>query len=464
MRGDVARIGYEGVVGWGVRALQWCAERDKPPVEMNMRHAWRELGAPFETSGVIERQFGKKFAEFRHDCMEAQGTGPAPPVAKAAPVAPDVQLGPGVTANAPQRVDPMRLLEELQDRHDRHSAQFDSEVYRTVTIELDHPEQPVGIVGMGDMHTGSPATNPKELLAIGDLCQRSDIKVFAGSVGDVLDSPTKEKLMEEAWRSVLEPEDEIAAAAMILDRIAKPGRLLFVNAGNHDLFSQKRSGYSHLNVVMDRLSTQVPYARYEMILTVNLMHDGQVRQSYKFEIRHKPRGGGMNPGTVNRKMMREQYRDIDVTLMGHTHSWASEEMRLYGKQRRSITLGSYKNSARNAYDIEHGYPHNNLYPDRMVILWPDRRWTDDVTTENGVRILERERDRLGDLSRSVQKRDRFRKHERGGDMNASARAETGPSSERRAGYVRRVSRRALASGGLRDAVHRPGKQRRRPRR
>jgi len=379
MRGDVGRMSWAECVEWGRRAAAWCDAHGEKTGAIGFAHGLKALDAPFKSTTAPCSHHSKSFAEYRQECLG----GPA--VAENA-TARTVTLGAGVTANAPYRLAPAMLLSELQDRYDRHSEQQAQEVYRTVTINLSAPGEPVAIIHMGDMHIGSPQTNPRDLIAVAQACESKTAKIFAGSVGDVLDAPIKQKLIEEAWKSAISPEEEIAAAVMILDRIAVAGRLLYVNAGNHDLFSQKIAGYSHLDVAMSRLSREIPYARYEMILTVNLAYRAKVVQSYKLEIRHKFRGGGQYPAAAGIRHMRTNHRDVDATIAGHTHSTGQAEMELFEKRRHVIQLGSYK--GRGAYDTEHGYTHNNLYPDRTMILWPDRHKLEVLETERGIRTVE----------------------------------------------------------------------------
>jgi predicted phosphodiesterase len=275
------------------------------------------------------------------------------------------------------------------------------------------------------------------LLALGDLAERKDIKVYFLSIGDVLDAPIKAKLMEEAWKTAISPEEEIIAAAYILDRLAKPGRLLAVNAGNHDLFSQKIAGYSHLDAAMSRLSREVPYARYEMVLKITLTHPAiKEPQTYTFELRHKFRGGGMHPSAAGARHLKNNYRDVDVVVAGHTHSSGTEKLALSGKVRHVVQLGSYKDPLRsceepraNAYDVENGYTHQNLDPDMGVILWPNRR---RILVEETQAAIERLEDMAHRRSSNSTAKGSLGTSRFGASRSASAAARRAKSSGRKA--------------------------------
>ncbi len=378
MRGAVAKMSYEECFGWIKRAAAVVEARGEAVTDDSIRAGLAAVDAPFRSTKPVTCAYGKRWSEI---ALELHGERSA---------AATVAIGPNATANAISRRDPAELVRIAIERHERHKAETMAEQFRTVTITVDHPDEPIMFVGLGDIHAGSVATDPRALTERAKLAERQDIKVFFGSVGDVLDAPIKAKLIEEAWKTAIGPEEEIAVAAYLLDGFARPGKLLVVGAGNHDLFSQKLTGYSHLDVAMSRLCREVPYAHFVMFLTIIVRtKDGKHEQKYVHEIRHKYRGGGVDPSGPAIRHIQTSAEDIDVCWAGHTHRSGARTIKLLGRHRIGIQLGAFKIGMLNGYDQEHGYSDENLDPDRGVMMWANTHRTEETRTDAGVERLER---------------------------------------------------------------------------
>lgn len=375
MRGDLTRIGYAGSVEWGRRAFAQLAGAE--PTHTALSAALRAIGAPFVTADAPARLFGTTFAKWRAEVVRSGEIVHIP-------------LGPDVTVNLRQETTPEEILQFAIARHERHKRETLGEQERQVTITVDRADQPVMLVGLGDMHLGSPSVDPRSVIARAQLAERSDILVYFISVGDVLEAPFKPKHVTDALDTAVNTPEEIALAALVLDKFAKPGRLLAVGAGNHDLFSHKITGYSHLDAAMDRLSRNVPYARIVMYLTITLRtRDGKHERSFVHEIRHKARGGGKDPAGAARLHLERSAEDIDAFWCGHTHRSGVTEKLLMGDYRLGIQLGTYKQHRLDNYGLEHDYPDENFDADRGVLMWANRAKVEETRTDAGVERLER---------------------------------------------------------------------------
>ncbi len=374
MRGDLAHMSWEQVVDWCRRAAEVI---DGPPTSKALRYGLTKIGAPFKIPDFAASNFGKTFIELRTAVVESCNR-------------PAVTLGPRATVNAQtSTTSPEELLTLAIERHHRHKRETMGEQERTVTITVDRSDQPVMLVGLGDMHLGSPSTNPQDVIDRAKLATRDDIAVYFLSVGDVLEAPFKPKHLTDAMDTAVNSAEEIALAAHVMDHFAKPGKLLAVNAGNHDLFAHKGTGYAHLDAAMDRLSRDVPYARIVMFLTVKIRtKDGKHEQSYVHEIRHKARGGGRDPAGAARLHLERSAADIDCAWFGHTHRSGVAETNLMGKYRLAIQLGTYKQHRLDNYGLENDYPDQNFESDRGVLMWANRHKIEETRTDAGVERLE----------------------------------------------------------------------------
>ncbi len=371
-------MSYEECFGWIKRAAAVVEARGEAVTDDSIRAGLAAVDAPFRSTKPVTCAYGKRWSEI---ALELHGERSA---------AATVAIGPNVTANAQPRTSPEELLQLAIARHERHKRETMGEQDREVTITVDRPDQPVMLVGLGDMHLGHPSTDVRDVLKRAALAERNDVRVYFLSVGDILEAPFKPKHVIDALDTAVNSAEEIALAAHVLDKFAKPGRLLAVGAGNHDLFAHKQTGYAHLDAAMDRLSREVPYARIVMYLTVKIRTaDGKHEQSYVHEIRHKARGGGKDPAGAARLHMERSAVDIDCAWFGHTHRSGIAEKNLQGKYRLAIQLGTYKQHRLDGYGNEHDYPDENFDSDRGVLMWANRHKIEETRTDAGVERLER---------------------------------------------------------------------------
>jgi len=250
---------YEDALEWGRRAFALMNARDEVIQAHNFRKALTELGAPFGGEQILMGRFGKTFPAFRADVEAYECRKDADEARVAARLMLD--LGPGVEVNAPDTTDYGDVWNRLAGSYQARKDEVEAEERRSITIEVDRPDEPIAIIALGDAHIGSPSTKYPRLLAILEQLKRRDIKVFALSIGDWLDQMIWAKVRFEGRASPLTVPKEIMAGAWWLRQAAEAGRFLGIVAGNHDLMGANLAGFSALESAMLTVRQAVPFSQ-----------------------------------------------------------------------------------------------------------------------------------------------------------------------------------------------------------
>lgn len=243
-------------------------------------------------------------------------------------------------------------------------------------------DDPIGIICMGDMHIGSVGTNYERLEQVIGWVESHE-RVYAVSIGDILDSMVWRSVMHEGRKSPVDFPGEVRAGAYFLERLAKTERLLGICAGNHDLISGKLSGFGALDAICEYVISHIPYHPYQLDLRLQL-----VSNAYTMTLRHSVQGNSaFNPAHGVAKFHRFTGDEADVVVAGHTHRSGVQPVQVQGRRRWGVQVGAYKVSALDGYALEHGFPDEKAEPDYMVILWPNQHKIEVMETAQGMELM-----------------------------------------------------------------------------
>lgn len=359
------------------RAWDVCVSRKEQPTVFDFRRALREIGAPFGSERPFEVHYGVTWSELR----EALQRGQWPPTKQNERRPTFEAIGPNAHTLVPAgEASPAECWKALVSASKTRAVAADEMRHRDVQIAT---KGPIGVIVMGDMHVGSVGVDYDRLEWILSLLEGQDA-LFAVSIGDILDSMIWRTVMHEGRKSPVDFPGEIRAAADFLGRLYKTGRFIGVCAGNHDLISGKLTGLSALDGVMESVCKNVPYHPYQLDLNITLNNE----VDYHMRLRHKVTGNSSwNAAHGVGKAHRFDDGDADIICAGHTHRSGVTEMLHKGRMRYGIQVGAYKVSALDDYALENGFANENLHPDYMVLLWPNKRRIETMPTKTGCEYL-----------------------------------------------------------------------------
>lgn len=362
---------------WCQSAYRLAMSRSEVLSPYLWRSCLRALEAPFASETTVMRAYGCTWAEIR----AALESDTWPPIANSAKRVRMAQLSANVTTEVPHG--------EMDGDECWAALVGAAKARATAAEELQHREiritgsEPIGIVVMGDMHVGSVGVDYARLEGVVKALESTE-RLFAVSIGDILDSMIWRTVMHEGRKSPVDFPGEVRAAARFLQRLNADGKLIGVCAGNHDLISGKLTGLAALDTVMETVCRDVPYHPYQLDLTVVL--EGDVE--YRVRLRHKVTGNsGWNPAHGVGKAHRFDDGDADVICAGHTHRSGVAELRHKGRMRYGVQVGAYKVAALDDYALENGFTNENNHPDYMVLLWPKNRRIEVLPTATGLDLL-----------------------------------------------------------------------------
>jgi UDP-2,3-diacylglucosamine pyrophosphatase LpxH len=305
------------------------------------RSCLRALEAPFASETSVMRAYGCTWAEIR----TALENDTWPPNSSATSRVRTVQLSANASTEVPKG--------EMTGEECWAALVEAAKARATAANELQHREvritgsEPIGIVVMGDMHVGSVGVDYARLEGVVRSLESVE-RLFAVSIGDILDSMIWRTVMHEGRKSPVDFPGEVRAAAQFLQRLNANGKLIGVCAGNHDLISGKLTGLAALDTVMESVCRDVPYHPYQLDLTVVM--DGNV--DYLLRLRHKVSGNSSwNPAHGVGKAHRFDDGDADVICAGHTHRSGVAELRHKGRMRYGVQVGAYKVAALDDYAL-----------------------------------------------------------------------------------------------------------------
>lgn len=297
-----------------------------------------------------------------------------------------IEMGPGITASGFSKFAWEDGFAKLHEAHEERKKQQRSEVYRTVHIKVDRPNEPIVVLTLGDMHFGSPSVDYPRLAWVLQLLQRTDIKVVAIFVGDVCDQMIWPGVRNEGRASPLSVHKEVLTAIGWMRAGHKYGRIVGGVCGNHDLVSEKMAGLSTFLLAMEE--TKIPFAKHEMLVDIHVDAPGG-SQSYLWEIRHACRGSSIYQraaGPVRHN--RNNHRDAEFVVSGHLHKSAFYDEERHGKKRYSIQVGTYKDADLDEYAVENGWERGDNEADFGVFLWPNEHRVEIMKTRSAIEFLE----------------------------------------------------------------------------
>ncbi len=345
---------------------------------LSFRSALASIGAPFKSERMVCTTLGFTRWYDLADYLDPRLSGPVPIPKSEKPVS--VSLSESTEANAPFEIDPHEAWTKMVDRYKRKVDEIELSEFREMTIKTDRP---IGLVFLGDIHFGSSSTDYERLAWISEQLNRSDIDLRAASIGDVLDNMVWNNVKNVARDSECQVSEEAAAARGWLESIVKPGKLVAVVAGNHDLVTAKMAGTDPLAAVMGDLSKKVPYAPLQMVLNLTV---GEV--TYQILLRHYcPGQSQWSPAQGAVKFHRWDSHDSDIVVAGHTHRSGFQKLFVKGRLRYAINCGAFKRGDLDEYPKELGLPNENLDPDFTVILWPNEKKMQVMETETAIDYL-----------------------------------------------------------------------------
>lgn len=369
-------MSYQDAFKWLEKAYERVCKRGVSLSPFTIREALKAIEAPFMSEQYIAAHFGVQWGEQKQALLgqtKKDFIGPS--------FRTEEKLSDKVSSDGAPTVSGEAAWQTLSDRFTERITEVEQTVHRDVTVKTD---KPIGIILLGDMHIGSASTDYPRLNWILSQLKRTDVDLYCLSIGDILDSMIWRKVMVERNMTPVDVPQELAAAAYWLNEVTKAGKMLAVVAGNHDLVSWKMTGYSFLDSVIDRLSTKIPYAPFEMLLNL-----GVGRVDYSLLLRHACRGGSMwNPAHAVSKQHHFDHYDSDIIVAGHTHRSGWQESILKGRKRLGIQLGAYKKSEYDNYALEQGFTFENIHPDYLLILDPNKKDAEVCQTEKGILLLE----------------------------------------------------------------------------
>ena len=285
--------------------------------------------------------------------------------------------------DVPALPDDVAPVEELRERRCREWTRTKTahDARKIIPVHV-FTEGPIGLAVFGDLHIDDPGTNFPLIERCTDLVRTTE-GMFACAVGDLQNAwigrlarlwASQSLSAQEAWRLV---EWWVRS----LD-----GRLLFINNGNHDLWSHNVNGIDPLEWIKGQQTIVGKYGvRIQLCLpggqtfNVNCRHDFQGRSE-------------VNPAFGVTKATRFAGHVDDVALAGHIHTFGYNPIRnpVFGKVCHPMRVASFKTI--DDYAMEGGFPDSNVTECPVIIFdttCPDARHVVhiDFNPERGARML-----------------------------------------------------------------------------
>lgn len=270
-----------------------------------------------------------------------------------------------------------KAWEIISARSKEYAVKTERKKNRTISLESD---KPIGIILAGDAHVGSVGVDYDRLNYISEVVNSRDY-LYMIQIGDLIDSMIWNRVKHERWKTPLDIPSELSAAAHWLKGVAD--KCVGIVGGNHDVVSQKMTGWSHIDTALMMVKKNIPYAPHQLNLTINV--NGQ---PYLMVLRHKVKGNSQynTAHGVGKWFRWEGCLDADLIAAGHIHVSGYMELPLMGRMRHAVQLGAYKKV--DEYADENGFYHHNLRTEMLAVLHPDRRCIEVFPSlEAGVRYL-----------------------------------------------------------------------------
>lgn len=177
-------------------------------------------------------------------------------------------------------------------------------------------EDAVRVIGIADVHVGSPQSRLRELKTFIEQNKDSAFFVF---LGDVIDNAIVDSV-SDIYEQTMNPEHALFEFYQLLDLV--PGRVLGIVSGNHEERTKRRVGVDLLKVVAQQKS--IAYS--EDILVIDLSVGNSASRGSKRRIQYTIAVGhgyssarGIGAKITGNGRIIDVITNADIYLTAHTH-------------------------------------------------------------------------------------------------------------------------------------------------
>lgn len=210
--------------------------------------------------------------------------------------------------------------------------------YPSVVVELSSDIKEIDIIGLGDIHYGSPEHNGKLLNEIIEKI-RTEEKLYCVLLGDLIECVTKDSV-GDLFTQVGSPHEQ---ADYIIEKL-KPikDKILLMTSGNHENRIFKTTGFDISRYIADKLGISERYNKNSCVLFVKFgTYKGNKNKKHSFSlvISHGTSSSTKKGGKLNSLLqMKEVVAGADVYIMGHVHDFICtyEELFIIDYQNKKI--------------------------------------------------------------------------------------------------------------------------------
>lgn len=184
----------------------------------------------------------------------------------------------------------------------------------------------IGLVGLGDIHAGSPAYDEERTQQVCDwIAPRKNVYVLG--IGDYADHVvyTDAKRFNPAGMNTKNMDNLALAQCQYVVKLMRPfrDRILGLLEGNHEYEIARRGHINPMTYICGPVKEgglNVPYLSYCSVVTLSINRLPKQVQNYQIYAHHGW-GGGKNfaAGINNVNQMKNFVNDADLYMMGHVH-------------------------------------------------------------------------------------------------------------------------------------------------
>lgn len=234
----------------------------------------------------------------------------------------------------------------------------------TFLPQPEHPELPIVIALMSDIHYGSVGANYELLRRHLDIIEHTP-NMFLATNGDEVDNFNAVFHATGMTENPLPPQIQSRAIAGELLRLDRMGKVAVFSQGNHN-----RAGFLGGQDWYDSFlgSMQAPVFTSGGILNI-----GYDQQLYRMVINHTYWGRSkLNVTNAAKRLMEyEAGGDADIAWVGHTHQSSYEHLERGRKDILAIVSGTYK--VDDPWAAQNGIGGRGQQPGICVMLWGNQR-------------------------------------------------------------------------------------------
>ncbi|AOQ24693.1 hypothetical protein MTAT_20380 [Moorella thermoacetica] len=193
----------------------------------------------------------------------------------------------------------------LQER-----ARTDPEQKQVYVHNLKPASGVVRLIPLGDIHLGLKSSRLDVFKRFLDYLLANDCYTIC--LGDQVENATRTSVGLGMYEEDFHLQDQLDAMALLLEPVAKAGKLLGIHEGNHEHRAAVAAGLHPMRILADRL--QVPYLGYQGY------HKFIVgKEIYHVFTAHNRGGGRTVAGKIKAAEDADQIAFCDVYITGHSH-------------------------------------------------------------------------------------------------------------------------------------------------